>query len=234
MVMKTARDKSLPKRKVRVLIVDDHPIMRYGITRILRDEPDFAVCGEAADVGEALALTRKLKPDAIVLDISLKDQDGLFLARRIHRRWPNVIILIISMHDERIYARKAIQAGASGYLTKNESSSRLVEALRDVVAGNVYLSDEMKGRLIHSLSSPEGLNVVDILSNREREIFLMIGRGHTSMEIARTLGLSGKTVETHRYRIKQKLGLETSHRMVCFAVEWVRNEGLMPPAVASV
>ena len=227
--MKTT--KKTGKQKSRVFIVDDHPIVRYGVTRILNNEPDFVVCGDADGAHKAMEHIEKLHPDIVVLDISLRDMDGLQLTRIIRTRHPNLPIVILSMHDERMYANKALRAGASGYVMKEESSEKLVTAIRKIIGGEIFVSAEVQKNVLHAYAGKEGSGetaVVNTLSDREREVFLLIGTGHTSRSIAEKLNISIKTVETHRARIKQKLCLDNSARMTLAAMEWAKRENLAP------
>ncbi|MDD4871677.1 MAG: response regulator transcription factor [Kiritimatiellae bacterium] len=226
--MTTSKQSS--KQKKRVFIVDDHPIVRYGITRILNNEHDFTVCGDAESAEKALAAIGNLHPDIIIVDISLKDMDGLQLTRTIRARYPNLPIVILSMHDERIYAHKALRAGANGYIMKEESSEKLVLAIRQILKGDIFVSAQVQKNVLHAYASKEGARetpVINKLSDREREIFLLVGAGHTSKSIANKLNLSVKTIETHRSRIKQKFGLDGSARMTLAAVEWAKRENLV-------
>lgn len=225
--MKTAK----PQQKTRVFIVDDHPIVRYGITRILNNEPDITVCGDADSAETAIEKIEKLRPDIIVVDISLKEMNGLQLTKLIHEHLPCVPVVILSMHDERMYANKALRAGASGYVMKEESSEKLVLAIRQILSGDIYVSEQVKKNIIHAYAGKdEGSksSVIDRLSDREHEIFTLIGIGNSSRIIADKLCLSVKTIETHRSRIKDKLGLPDSTKLSLAAMEWARKENLVP------
>jgi len=227
--MKTRKQSA--KSKKRILIVDDHPIVRYGITRILNSEPDLVVCGDAENARTALDLIQSLKPDLVIVDISLRDMDGLQLTRTIRCDHPSLPIVILSMHDERVYAQKALRSGASGYIMKEESSEKLVSAIRQILKGEIYVSEEVKKNVLHAYAGKnkeKNTSIIDRLSDREREIFLLIGSGQTSRSIAHKLCLSVKTVETHRSRIKQKLELDTSAKLALAAMEWAKRENLVP------
>jgi DNA-binding NarL/FixJ family response regulator len=209
-------------KKHKVLIVDDHPIVRRGLAELLSLEPDLEVCGEAADADEALALAESASPDAAVIDISLKSGQSLELIGQIKAKNKNICILVSSMHDEMLFAERALRAGALGYLPKHESTEKLLEALRAVIRGEIYLSPRMTNRLMHVLAGQPGdSDPVKTLSNREMEVFEMIGQGMTTQNIARKLGLSPKTVETHREKIKGKLNLKNSAELNRRAVQWV-------------
>jgi len=219
------------KRKTKILVVDDHPIVRYGISRILNKEDDLAVCGEAEDGNEALQAIEKQKPDLILMDISLKRSDGLKLTKIIRGDYPDIPVLILSMHDESVYARKALRSGAKGYIMKEESSEKLVPAIRQVLRGDIYVSDNVNKNVLTDFAAPANEQdkcLVDALSDRERQVFIFLGQGYSSRAIADKLLLSVKTVETHRSRIKLKLGIEHNQQLLVTAAEWATSEGLKP------
>ena len=219
------------QQKTRVFIVDDHPIVRYGITRILNSEPDISVCGDADSAETAIQQIEKLNPDLVVVDISLKQMNGLQLTKFIRERFPCIPVVILSMHDERMYANKALRAGASGYVMKEESSEKLVAAIRQILSGEIYVSEQVKKNIIHAYAGNDDKGnaaIIDRLSDREREIFTLIGIGNSSRAIADKLCLSVKTVETHRARIKDKLALPNSTRLAMAAMEWAKKENLAP------
>lgn len=218
------------KTKAKVLIVDDHPIVRYGVAKMLNSEHDLTVCGEAEDAHTAQQAVADLKPDIVLMDISLKGSDGLNLTRLLRGRFPNVPVLILSMHDEKVYARKALRSGASGYIMKEETSERLVTAVREVLAGRLYVSDDAKTTVLQAYARRGGDqgSTVDRLSNRERQIFLLMGQGYSTKAIAEKLFVSPKTIDTHRARIKVKLGIDNRARLVMAAAEWAAREGLSP------
>jgi len=227
--MKTSKKNDRQKRKV--LIVDDHPIIRYGVARILSNEPDLDVCGDADSAHIAMECIEKLRPDIVVMDISLKGMDGLHLTKKIRSLYRNLPIVILSMHDERYYANRALRAGANGYVMKEESFHKLVAAIRTILNGDIFVSETVQKSVLHAYAGKEGtseLDVINKLSDREREIFLLIGVGHTSRTIADKLILSVKTIETHRSRIKQKLGLDSPAQMTMASMEWARRENLAP------
>jgi DNA-binding NarL/FixJ family response regulator len=201
-----------------VLLVDDHPILRHGIAHLVGREADFAVCGEAGSVDEALALLADRPVDIMVVDLSLETRSGLELIRAARTRHPQVQSLVLSMHDERLHAERALRAGARGYVMKQEATRKIVTALRGVRAGNIYLSDAIATELLQRLatgspapaSASAAVSQVQGLSDRELEVLRLIARGLKTGEIARTLNRSVHTVETHRASIKRKLGLKTS------------------------
>ena len=214
----------------RVLLVDDHPIVRQGLRRLISNEAGLEVCGEAETPREARQAVRDLAPDVAVVDVSLRQGDGIELVRDLHAHHPGLPLLVLSMHDESVYAERLINAGASGYIMKHVASGQFIVALRRVLAGGTYVSDTMAARLGHGAGrrvkagsartdAPVGSPVAG-LSNRELQILRMIGRGMSSREVAVTLVLSVKTIEAHRQRIKRKLGLKTGAQLVQFAANW--------------
>ena len=215
-------------RKFRVLIVDDHPIVREGLTALLSAQPDFTVCGEAENIAEAMQGFDQSEPDIAVVDISLQDENGLELIRRMKGRNSSVPILVMSMFDEGLYAERALEAGAMGYLNKHTASRNIVAALRRILAGKKYLSPEMEERLLtrngQNVVSRGGQGVMS-LSNRELEVFRLIGTGLTTAEIAAKLHLSVKTVESHRQKIKLRLDLRTAAELSREAAHWVLQNG---------
>jgi DNA-binding NarL/FixJ family response regulator len=207
----------------RVLIVDDHPIVRQGLRRMIDLEPDLTVCGEAQGEREARSAIRDLNPDVAIVDISLTQGDGLELVRNVHAQHPNLPILVLSMHDELIYAERLLAAGASGYIMKHAASEQLLTALRQVLDGEKYLSEAVQsvlGQARPGEAAIMGSDPIDRLSNRELQVMNLIGRGQSSREAADALGLSVKTVETHRQSLKRKLNLATNAQLVQYAVDW--------------
>jgi len=207
----------------RVFIVDDHPMMRFGLTKFLAQEEGLLICGQAGNSKQALRLIPQLRPDLVVVDISLPDQDGMELIKRIRALMPQVKMVVHSMHDERIYAGRALRAGAQGYVMKQEGGDQLLTAIDQVLKGHTYLSARMSsslGRRSHAKRN----NGLQPLTDREMEILCLIGRGLSNKEIARQLSLSIKTVDAHREHIKKKMGLKTSIDLNLFAVRWVESD----------
>jgi DNA-binding NarL/FixJ family response regulator len=207
----------------RVLIVDDHPIVRHGVRRMIESESDLTVCGEAASEPEARMLIRELKPDVAIVDLSLERGDGLDLVRDVHAQHPELPILVLSMHDESIYAERLLAAGAMGYIMKQAASEQLIVALRRVLGGRVYLSEALSrtlGARGAEASAGEVADPVRRLSNRELQVLNLIGRGMSSRIVASELGLSVKTIESHRQSLKHKLNLETNAQLLQYAMKW--------------
>ena len=211
----------------RILIVDDHPIVRQGIESLLAQEPDLSICGEAESAGEALDFLRNERPDAAVIDITLKGTDGLELTKSARAEFPDLIVLIMSMHDESIYAERALRSGASGYIMKQEVANSIVAALRSVLNGEIYVSEKVRQTLLGRLSGHKTRledSPIDRLSDRELEVFRMIGRGCGTRQIAEQLHLSVKTIETYRAHIKDKMGIQNATELVRRAVQLVEND----------
>ena len=212
------------KRKVRrVLIVDDHTIVRQGLRSVMENEDDLAVCGEAETARDARAAIKEQTPDVIIADISLKQGDGIELVRDVRAHHPQLPILVLSMHDEAIYAERMLSAGANGYIMKQAASEQFLVALRRVLDGGIYVSESVGNNMIQKFAaggSYISANPIDRLSNRELQILHMIGKGMGTRETAQSLHLSVKTVESHRQSIKRKLNLSTGTQLVQYAVNW--------------
>jgi len=210
-----------------VFIIDDHPIVRKGLAQLLDEEPDLVVCGEAADVHEARIGLERTRPDVVILDLSLRDSDGLELIKEIRAKYGQLPVLVLSMHDETIYAERLLSAGANGYIMKQAASDQLIAALRRVLAGGVYVSDRISASMIERFAvarRKHAIDPIERLSNREVQVLNLIGRGKSTREIAKDLCLSIKTIESHRQRIKKKLSLDSSPRLVQFAVNWYARQ----------
>ncbi len=217
-------DSNQTGRVHRILVVDDHPLVRAGLASLIRTESDLDVCGEAADSRSALQQIKSTRPDVAIVDLSLVGGSGLDLIERIKAHASSLPILALSMYDETLFAERALQAGARGYLNKQEPPSRVLKALRRVLAGKIYLSEAMTERLLLRASTTgDALPCSPLarLSNREMEVFEMIGRGMSVGKIAGYLNLSVKTIETHRHKIKQKLGLPSSRDLYRQAMQWI-------------
>ena len=217
---------SRPKAdKSKVLIVDDHPIVRHGLGELIARQPDLEMSGEAANVSEALRQVESNRPDVAVVDISLEGESGIELIEKIKALYPEVKVLVSSMHDEKTYAGRSLRAGALGYINKRESIRKVIDAVRQILRGEIYLSPQMATRLLHraALGEPIDPDPRDTLSNRELEVFEMVGQGMTTQQIARKLHLSPRTVETHRKKIKTKLNLQNSAQLSRAAFQWVQE-----------
>ena len=213
--------------KFRVLLVDDHPIMREGFVHLINHEPDLLVCGEAGTVGRALEAMAALKPDLMIVDISLGGASGLELIKDIHARQPRQPILALSMHDESLYAERALRAGARGYVMKQAPTATVMQAIRDVLRGAVYVSEQIRGHMLGKVvagANRAAASDLECLSDRELEVFQLIGRGRRTRQIAEQLHLSVKTVETHRAHIKEKLGLPDGVALARLAVQCVERQ----------
>lgn len=213
----------------KILIVDDHPMMREGLRGVIKREPDLIVCGEVENAQQAMAAIPKLAPDLALVDITLPGKSGLELVKDIKAMHPHLAILAISMHDESLYAERMLRAGASGYITKQQPPEELVKAIRQVLANQVYLSKEVSEKLLRRFSGQpiKIQSPVEILTDREFEILELIGQGKSPKEIARQLHISGKTVAVHSANIRQKLNLKTTAQLIRFAVQ---SEGFKTPA----
>jgi DNA-binding NarL/FixJ family response regulator len=211
-------DQSIPSDPSRVLIVDDHPVVRQGIRLMIEAEPDLTICGEAQTEQQARKLVRDLKPDALVVDLSLTEGDGFNVVRDVHAHFPDIRILVLSMHDEAIYAERLLAEGASGYIMKQAATDQLITALRTVLRGERFVSESLK-RSLEARRAADGAPS-SRLSARELQVISLIGRGLGTREIADNLSLSVKTVETHRLTIKRKLALDTNAQLVQYAIKW--------------
>lgn len=208
--------------KRRVFVVDDHPIVRRGLVELINTQPDLVVCGEAEDAPTALRAIKEQRPDLALLDVSLKEGDGLELAKDLRSQLPDLVILMLSMHDESLYTERALRAGASGFIMKEEAPQTLLAAIHKVLAGGVHVSEKMGARLLQGMARGKKPGVelpMDRLTDRELEVFRMIGEGQTVKEIAEALFLSAKTVEAHREHIKDKLNVRTSAELLRFAIQ---------------
>ncbi|HEY1471306.1 MAG TPA: response regulator transcription factor [Candidatus Acidoferrum sp.] len=217
---KTGLNSLAPKCKV--LLVDDHPIVRQGLALFIDREPDLTVCGQADDATSALLAIRNSMPEFVVLDISLEGPDGLELLKAIRIEYPKLPVLVLSMHDELLYAERALRAGANGYIMKQEATDRVLTAIRRILGGDVYLSDRLTKRMLHQLinGSVSPRDPLSKLSDRELEVYRLIGTGHGTRQIADELHVSAKTIESYQAHIKEKLSLRNARELVQHAVEW--------------
>jgi len=208
----------------RIVIVDDHPLFRKGLEQLIHSDGAFAVCGEAGNASEAMDVIRKLDPDLAIVDLSLPGANGIELIKNIRAEFPKLPILVLSMHDESLYAVRALRAGANGYVMKHEAMANVVQAINEVFSSRPYLSPAMAAQIItkfaHGTTTGEA-DATDRLSDRELEILEAIGKGKDVHQIAKLLHLSPKTVETHRAHIKEKLQLKNAREVARFAVQWI-------------
>jgi DNA-binding NarL/FixJ family response regulator len=224
-----------PGAPVRVLLVDDHAFVRQGMAAIINEEPDLVVCGEADGVRSAITVAAQTRPDVALIDLAIRDGDGLELVRDMRNRFPDVRTLVLSMYDETVYAERALRAGASAYVMKAEAARTVMAAIRQVLEGKVYLSPRMSARLAErdrirgrgrgTATESATAGGPDRLSDRELQVLRCVGRGLSTREIAEELFISVKTVETHREHIKAKLGLVSSGDLLRYAIEHGRLDG---------
>jgi DNA-binding NarL/FixJ family response regulator len=218
---------STKQNPARIVIVDDHPLLRKGVGQMIDNEKDLMVVGEAEDAAKALTVIENANPDIALIDISLGGASGIELLKNIKARFPKLQVLVLSMHDESVYAHRALRAGASGYIMKQEATEKVLTALRKVIRGEVYLSERLGTRMLNTLvggRSSGSASPIEALSDRELEVFSLIGQGHGTRPIAEKLHLSVKTIESHRAHIKEKLNLQTATELVHHAIQWVQSE----------
>jgi DNA-binding NarL/FixJ family response regulator len=214
--------------KKRVLVVDDHPIVREGLADLINKEKDIEVCGCAENIPQTIKAIKELDPDVVTVDISLEDASGLELIKDIKIQFPGLPVLALSMHPESFYAERAVRAGAKGYITKQEATKNVITAIRKVLSGGLYLSEQMKEKLLHSLvgdsESDAAVSPIDRLTDRELEVFSLLGQGRATRQIAEQLCLSVKTIETYRSRIKEKLSLSSGSELLQCAFQWANRQ----------
>ena len=213
--------------KKRILVVDDHPIVRQGLALLINREPDLVVCGEAEEATGAMHVLASARPDVLIVDISLNGPDGLDLLKNIRTTHPALPVLILSMHDETIYAERALRAGANGYIMKQEATEKVLVAVRRILNGEIYVSDHIANKMLkHYITGAGTLRNSSIadLSDRELEVFRLIGEGHGTRQIAEELHLSVKTVESYQAHIKEKLSLRSARELMQHAIQWNMNE----------
>lgn len=222
-MLSTANGKEQGTATTRILIVDDHPIVRAGYSLLINRQPDLAICGETDTAGEALRLAREENPHLVIIDLTLKSGNGLELCKQLAHMNSELPMLVISAHDEQLYADRALRCGARGFINKEEATTKLIEAIRTVMSGKVWLSSRMTDRLLARVGSggSPAASPMDTLSDRELEVFELIGQGQTTHQIAARLHLSPKTVESYRENLKKKLNLRNSTELTQHAVQWV-------------
>ena len=226
MMLPKSNEESVSKK--RIFIVDDHPIVREGLSLMMNREPDLMVCGEAEDASAALTAISTARPDFLIVDISLSGPDGLDLLKNIRARFRSLPVLVLSMHDETIYAERALRAGANGYIMKQEATEKVLVAVRQILNQKVYVSDRIANRMLQqyiSGSATQEHSPISELSDRELEVFRLIGEGHSTRRIAEELHLSVKTVESYQAHIKNKLSLKNARELVQRAIQWNIDEG---------
>ena len=214
-------------RKKTVFVVDDHPIVRQGLTLLINQEADLTVCGEAEEMHSALSAIQATRPDILIVDISLNGPDGLELLKNIRILSPRLPVLILSMHDESIYAERALRAGANGYIMKQEATEKVLVALRRILSGEIYVSDRIANSMLRHYvrgAGPSEHSSISDLTDRELEVFRLIGEGQGTRQIAEALHLSVKTVESYQAHIKEKLSLRSARELVQYAVQWNVSE----------
>jgi DNA-binding NarL/FixJ family response regulator len=226
MALKKKTDKT-NQNKTQVFIVEDHPVVRDGLTTIINHEQDLNVCGSADDAYNALKAIDELKPYVVVTDISLKNSNGIELIKSIKVKYPKLLVVVLSIHDETVYAERALRAGARAYLMKAVASENIVNAIRTVLKGEIYISDTISKYLMHKITSGKtetDKTPIESLSDREFEIFRLIGEGLKASQIAEQLHLSLKTIETYRGRLKEKLNLDNASELLQYAIKWAKSE----------
>ena len=215
------------KGKRKLLVVDDHPLVRERVAELINQEPDLIVCGEAGDANEALAAAKSLAPDMAIVDITLKDTYGIELVKQLKELYPKLPMLVLSMHEESMYGERALRAGARGYLTKQEASKKIIDAIRRIMRGEIYVSEKLGAALLQKVAgvkSEGGGSPIDVLTDRELEVFQLLGQGLAVREVAERLFVSVKTVEAHREHIKQKLKFKTSSELLRYAIQYTLQE----------
>lgn len=213
---------------LKVLVVDDHPIVRQGLAQLINQEPDMEVCAEAEDAAQAMKAIKDSNPDVAIVDVFLKDSNGIDLIKSLQQTHRALPVLVLSMYDESLYAERAIRAGAKGYIMKQEATEKVIEAIRRVLEGELFVSEDMASRMLRKLltaQSDADPSSLEALSDRELEVFQLIGQGHSTREIADVLHLSVKTIESYREHIKNKLNLPSGRDLNRHAIQWVQSAG---------
>lgn len=225
--MATKKSSPAPSAKKKVLIVDDHPMMRGGLAQVINNQTDLAVCGEAGDANEAMHLVESSKPDLAVVDISLEGKSGLELIKDLQALHPGLPILVMSMHDEALYAERVLRAGARGYVMKKAGGEAVLQAIRKVLTGQVHISERMSAQILDQFAGArpgKRQSPIENLTDREFEVFKLIGEGCTTREVAQRLHISAKTVDVYRQNLKDKLRLPSATSLIQHAVRWVETQ----------
>lgn len=212
--------------RCKIFIVDDHPLVRQGLGMLINQQPGLRVVGEAADAQQALAGIAQSKPDLAIIDLSLKGIDGLELTKSLKKQYPKLAVLILSMYDEAVYAERALKAGARGYIMKSEANQELLNAIQRVIQGKVYLSENFSSLLLEKIvarDSGDKTMLIETLSDREMEVMRLVGLGKKNQEIASLMGLSNKTVQVYKEKIKSKLNLKSTAELTRYAINWLKG-----------
>ena len=223
----TPKNKIGPVKAAKILLVDDHPMMREGLRQIIGCESDLVVCGEAENSFQCLELVKKLTPDLVLADITLPDKSGLELIKDIHAMHPKMAVLVISLHDETLYAERVLRAGGRGYIMKHEGGKKIMQAIRQVLSGQISVSEQMSAKILEIFSgrrTEANSSPVENLTDREFEVFRYIGDGLSTKRIAEQMRISTKTVEVHRMNVKAKLNLKTMPELIRYAVRWIESQ----------
>lgn len=227
--MKTNNHIPVTQPRHRILVVDDHPMTRYGVIQLINEQSDLLACGEAGDADQALSSIKTTRPDLVLADITLPNKSGLDFIKELRELHPGLPVLVMSMHDESLYAERVLRAGGRGYVMKTEGGGKLLQAIRDVLQGRIYVSGKITAGILESFTRhPNASNPAHpgVLTDREFEVFQLLGQGFSTGQIARRLKLSPKTVGVHRLHIKDKLGLQTGHNLVRQAIQWATTQQL--------
>lgn len=214
------------RKRIRILLVDDHPMVRERLAEVINREPDLTVCAEAEDRHQAIETIKSRRPNLVIVDITLKNSDGMELIKDIHSRWPGLLMLVVSMHDESLYAERVVRAGARGYITKQEATRSILQAIRRVLDGQIFLTESIASQILGRLASPasgDAEGPVESLADRELQVFELTGRGLNTRQIAQHLHIGVKTVETYRHRIREKLRLEHPTDLLRSAIAWAHH-----------
>jgi DNA-binding NarL/FixJ family response regulator len=222
----TASNNPGKNKATRILLVDDHPVVRDGFAEVINREPDLTVCAAAEDTTGALKAIETFAPNLAIVDLTLKNSSGMELIKDIHTRWPNLLILVVSMHSENLYAERVLRAGARGYITKQQATRDILQAIRRVLSGGVYLNEATGAAVLARLAAKPTANedtVLELLTDRELQVFELTGQGFNTREISVQLHIEMKTVETYRIRIREKLNLASSSELLKLAIRWKQD-----------